>query len=160
MGFSKQEYCSGLPGPPPEDLSDPGIKPASPMAPALQADSLPMSHRGSSYSPWLGPKFSANSHCFLFWFLCMDNNLGAFLGVKPCPSDSSSCPPTHNPPFQHLCLAHGILQLFPRLNEKSIWLLIFFFILNLRAIKKHFSIIKAAFAISVLVFAGGYIIIQ
>jgi len=51
MGFSKQEYCSGLPGLPPEDLPDPGIEPASPTAPALQADSLPMSHTGSSYSP-------------------------------------------------------------------------------------------------------------
>ena len=37
MGFSRQEYPSGLPFPPPGDLSDPGIKPKSP---ALQADSL------------------------------------------------------------------------------------------------------------------------
>ena len=28
--FSRQEYWSGLPFPPPEDLPDPGIKPASP----------------------------------------------------------------------------------------------------------------------------------
>ena len=38
--FSKQEYWSGLPIPPPGDLSDPGIKPASPVSPALQTDSL------------------------------------------------------------------------------------------------------------------------
>ena len=37
MGFSRQEYWSGLPFPSPGDLPDPGIKPASP---ALQADSL------------------------------------------------------------------------------------------------------------------------
>ena len=30
MGFSRQEYCSGLPFPPPGDLPDPGIEPASP----------------------------------------------------------------------------------------------------------------------------------
>ena len=30
MGFSKQEYWSGLPCPPPGDLPDPGIKPWSP----------------------------------------------------------------------------------------------------------------------------------
>ena len=36
MGFSRQEYCSGLPCPPPRDLPDPGIKPASP---ALQVES-------------------------------------------------------------------------------------------------------------------------
>ena len=30
MGFSRQEYWSGLPFPPPGELSDPGIKPTSP----------------------------------------------------------------------------------------------------------------------------------
>ena len=38
MGFSRQEYWSGVPSPSPGDLPDPGIKPGSP---ALQADSLP-----------------------------------------------------------------------------------------------------------------------
>ena len=37
MGFSSQEYWSGLPFPSPGDLSNPGIEPASP---ALQADAL------------------------------------------------------------------------------------------------------------------------
>ena len=44
MGFSRQEYWSGLPFPPLGDLPDPGIEPASPVSPALQADSLPLSH--------------------------------------------------------------------------------------------------------------------
>ena len=35
MGFSTQEYWSGLPCPPPGDLPDPGIKPTSLMSPAL-----------------------------------------------------------------------------------------------------------------------------
>ena len=35
LGFSKQEYWSGLPFPSPGDLPDPGIKPESP---ALQAE--------------------------------------------------------------------------------------------------------------------------
>ena len=35
MGFSRQEYWSGLPFPPPGDLSDPGIKPVSLMSLAL-----------------------------------------------------------------------------------------------------------------------------
>ena len=34
-GFSRQEYWSGLPFPPPGDLPDPGIKPESPASPAL-----------------------------------------------------------------------------------------------------------------------------
>ena len=33
-----------LPFPPPGDLPNPGIKPASPVAPELQVDSLPLSH--------------------------------------------------------------------------------------------------------------------
>ena len=40
MGFSRQEYWSGLPFPSPGDLPDPGIEPVSP---ALQAISLPPS---------------------------------------------------------------------------------------------------------------------
>ena len=34
-GFSRQEHWSGLPCPPPRDLPDPGIEPASPAFPAL-----------------------------------------------------------------------------------------------------------------------------
>ena len=33
---------------PPGDLPDPGIEPAGPVTPALQVDSLPLSHKGSS----------------------------------------------------------------------------------------------------------------
>ena len=49
MGFSRQEYWSGMPFSPPGDLLDPGIKPTSP---ALQVDSLP------SEPPGLGHYFS------------------------------------------------------------------------------------------------------
>ena len=41
MGFSRQEYWSGLPFPSPGDLPNPGIEPGSP---ALQADSLLLIH--------------------------------------------------------------------------------------------------------------------
>ena len=44
MGFSRQEYWSGLPFPSPRDLPDPGIDPRSP---ALQADSLLTELRGN-----------------------------------------------------------------------------------------------------------------
>ena len=43
MGFSRQEFWSGLPFPSPGDLPDPGIKPGSS---ALQADSLPCEPSG------------------------------------------------------------------------------------------------------------------
>ena len=45
MGFSRQEYWSGLPFPSPGDFSDPGIEPRSP---ALQADALPSKPPGKS----------------------------------------------------------------------------------------------------------------
>ena len=35
IGFSRQEYCSGLPCPPPENLPDPGIEPMFLMSPTL-----------------------------------------------------------------------------------------------------------------------------
>ena len=40
MRFPRQEYWSGLQFPLPGDLPDPGIEPASPVSPALQADFL------------------------------------------------------------------------------------------------------------------------
>ena len=43
MGFSRQEYWSGLPFPSPGDLPDPEIEPRSPT---LQADSLPTEPQG------------------------------------------------------------------------------------------------------------------
>ena len=53
MGFSRQEYWSGLPFPSPGDLPDPGIKPGSPVSPALQADSLPSEAPGK-HSGFIG----------------------------------------------------------------------------------------------------------
>ena len=50
MGLSRQAYWSGLPRPPPGDLPNSGIKPVSAVAPALQADSSPLSHWGSPES--------------------------------------------------------------------------------------------------------------
>ena len=64
MGFSRQEYWSGMPHPSPGDRPNPGIEPRSP---ALQADSLPSEplgkagiclqsrkHRRRWFNPWVG----------------------------------------------------------------------------------------------------------
>ena len=45
MGFSRQEYWSGLPFPSPGDLPDPGIEPGSPT---FQADALTSEPPGKS----------------------------------------------------------------------------------------------------------------
>ena len=47
MGFSRQEYSSGLPFPSPGDLPSPGIEPGSP---ALQADALTSEPPGKQVS--------------------------------------------------------------------------------------------------------------
>ena len=46
VGFSRQEYWSGLLRPPPEDLPDPGIEPASLTCPALAGRFLPLAPPG------------------------------------------------------------------------------------------------------------------
>ena len=48
VGFSRQQYWSGLPFPSPEDLPHPGIEPKSP---ALQVDTLPSELQGSHQVP-------------------------------------------------------------------------------------------------------------
>ena len=48
MGFSRQEYRSGLPFLLPGDLPDPGIELESLASPVLEADSLLLSYLGSS----------------------------------------------------------------------------------------------------------------
>ena len=53
MGFSRQEYWSGLPFPPPGDLPNPGIEPTPPASPALQEDSLPLSYQGSQVNKYV-----------------------------------------------------------------------------------------------------------
>ena len=61
MGFSRQEYWSGLPCPPPGAPPNWGIKPAFPVSPALQAASLPLSHHAHkavvfpTHSVWVFP---------------------------------------------------------------------------------------------------------
>ena len=85
MGFSRQEYWSRVPFPFPGDLPSPGIEPAFPMSPALQADSLPLSHWGSpsgrlllakcsgsqglsgcqGWPPWSSPSISPSTQCTL-----------------------------------------------------------------------------------------------
>ena len=63
MGFSRQEYWSGLPFPSPEDLPDPGIEPGSPV---LQADSLPFELQGRPLGSTLLFVVQLLSHVWLF----------------------------------------------------------------------------------------------
>ena len=71
MGFSRQEYWSGLPCPLPGDLPNPGIKPRSPT---LLADSLPSEPPGKpknsgvgSLSLLQGSFLTQESNCIAVW---------------------------------------------------------------------------------------------
>ena len=71
MGFSRQEYWSGLPFPSPGDLPDPGIEPRSPT---LQANSLLTELWGKPYTLKLKIIYTTTIRqdtkviLFLFWF--------------------------------------------------------------------------------------------
>ena len=68
MGFSRQEYWSGLPFPSPGGLPDPGIEPRSPT---LQADALPSEPRVTGKSG-LGAQNEAGQRLTEF---CQENAL-------------------------------------------------------------------------------------
>ena len=56
MGFSRQEYWSELPLPPPGDLPDAGTEPSSLASPALAGRFFQLSHPGSSDARRTGHK--------------------------------------------------------------------------------------------------------
>ena len=69
MGFSRQEYWSGLPFPSPGDLPDPGIEPGPP---ALQADAFTISANTEVPSPGRGIQRCYVCYVMsLIWMLCM-----------------------------------------------------------------------------------------
>ena len=81
MGFSRQEYCSGLPFPSPGDLPHPGIEPTSLTSPALAGGFFTVLHNKAyfqkpscSFTVWhfsyvkereVSPEFSLGS--FFLW---------------------------------------------------------------------------------------------
>ena len=67
MGFSKQEYWSGLPCPPPGDIPDPGIKPMSLMFPALAGRFFTTSTTGKPNKPFAVHLLSRVQHFTIPW---------------------------------------------------------------------------------------------
>ena len=83
IGFSRQEYWSGLPRPPPRDLPDPGIEPTSLASPALQVDLLPLSHREAL---WCHVIFKKSESCGITdsWTFCIEHTNLSFLASDFC----------------------------------------------------------------------------
>ena len=70
-GFSREEYWREVPCPSPGDPPDPGIEP---KAPAFQADSLPLSHQGSSFLVKVSNNSLVHTHPLIpsfpyFWWI-------------------------------------------------------------------------------------------
>ena len=91
MGFSRQEYWSGLPFPSPGDLPDPGIKPRSP---ALQADALTSAPPGKPLLKWYINNRTLNSQ---LWVLCSFYKKWTRVGCCYCCLVTKSCPTLCNP---------------------------------------------------------------
>ena len=63
MGFTRQEYCSGLPFPSPGDLPNPGIEPKSLMSPELVGRFFTTSATWEAYFHWDWLKSYYSSPC-------------------------------------------------------------------------------------------------
>ena len=82
LGFSSQEYWSGLPCPPPGDLPDPGIKPTSLMSPALAGGFFTARRRVCIYVP---KPVCANVCAYMCVFhACVHPNAGMFKCACEC----------------------------------------------------------------------------
>ena len=72
MGFSRHEYWSGLPHPPPRDLPDPETEPVSLASPALAGRFFtPSATWEAPNSQWLAPSKKIPSYVlliFVFFF--------------------------------------------------------------------------------------------
>ena len=130
MGFSRQEYCSGLPCPPPGHFPNPGIEPVSP---ALQADSSPLSHWGSCraiHVPTLLHSFSSSSSIYLLFnwrIIALQNFLAFFkpqhesaIGIHISPPFGNSLPSTF--PFHPSRLIQSPCLSFLKHTANSRWL--------------------------------------
>ena len=80
MGFSRQEYCNGLPSPAPGDLPDPRVKPASPVSLALPVDSLSLSHQWKALGIWVRSwVFALVATFYTFFSFECHNDLPSFI---------------------------------------------------------------------------------
>ena len=114
MGFSRQEYWSGLPCPPPGDLFNPGVKPRSPT---LQVDSLSTEPPGKPYR-WILGRF------FPHWMQCLSlssdtENVHTWLCWKSYSDFPSTHPGTQAVGAMALCEAG--LQIWRWLRRLTPW---------------------------------------
>ena len=84
MGFSRQEYWTGLPFPPPGDLPHPGIKPTSPVSPALAGRFFTTESPGKLRSLYTGTRLPGHQSSLL------PSKAAPGLAPAPCRRNESS----------------------------------------------------------------------
>ena len=108
MGFSRQEYWSGLLCPSPWDLPNPGIKPLSPASPALQAVYFPTDHLLPRCNCECVSMRGDHRHTGLEWYDCQAKYSPAAAAAKLLQSCPTLCDPrAGSPPGSAI---PGILQ--------------------------------------------------
>ena len=90
LGFSRQEYWSGLPYPPPGNLPHPGIELVSLILQYWQVGSLPLAPPGKPSYDWMFGKESANAGDIRY--------MGSITGLGSSPGEGNGNP------FQYFCL--------------------------------------------------------
>ena len=83
MGFTRQEYWSGLPCPPPEDLPDAGVKPVSLVSPALTGSfftTMPPGKPVLCITHLKNNELLCNFTCNIY--LVRNNTFGSFYGIN------------------------------------------------------------------------------
>ena len=124
MEFPRQKYWSGLPFPPIGDLPNPGIRPTCPGSPALQVNSLPLSHWGIPPVPKLFHCYLSNAQSIITedpWLSLENTSFSISLSDDNC---SLFC---------------GLLHWAYRRNERPLSLIAPFFVFSLPSLQKHFD---------------------
>ena len=133
MGFPRQEYCSGLPFPPPGDLPDPGIEPTSFAFPALAGWffttsaiwEVPLFFREllRCFPLWNSPYSLKASYLYTCCFLTLECPFSIlFLAILTHPSNlnpnmSSFVKPSLNYPSPCLSTLHDVYSM----SEIIVW---------------------------------------
>ena len=136
MGFSRQEYWSGLPGPPPGDLPDPGIEPQSLISPILAGGFFTTSATWEApnctyfkYNLWWALTYACTCETITIEseYTCHPQNASCLLAI-PCPS----------PHLYTEIASDGFLSLEVSMQEFfcHCWIRFFLYILNFLHVSK------------------------
>ena len=106
MEFSRQEYWDELPCPPPGDLPNPGIKPASLMSPALAPSGKPNHWTSGDKAQW--SLWDRKHTELLIWPVWKESSVPLILSAQATMSLCSSLTLSSIPPITGLCTCSSL----------------------------------------------------